>query len=223
MAEERPGTTPHPPPTAEFGSVEPGGPAHAYEPRDGMAVTKFSVGPFDNNVYIVRCEQTNKALIIDGATDPERILTEAKTTDVVAIVQTHAHPDHVQALEGLVAALKIPVYAHTGEGRLPVRSEPLGDGSVVRVGALEISVWHTPGHTRGSLSFVAPGFLFSGDTLFPGGPGRTTSRPYFRQIMESVERMVALGDDTQVCPGHGLDTTIGRERQYVETWRARGW
>ncbi len=220
MSEE----TPHPPATPEFGHVTPGGPAHAYEPTEAMAVKKFSVGPFDNNVYVVTCARTNKSVVIDGAAAPERILEEAGGTDVVAIVQTHGHPDHIQALSKLVEVLGVPVYAHTGDaGKMPVSTKPASDGQTLRVGELELDVWHTPGHTPGSLCFLIDGFVFSGDTLFPAGPGRTTNREGFTAVMRSVDRLFALDDETRVCPGHGLDTTIGRERPYVETWRARGW
>lgn len=222
----RPGETPHPPATPEFGAVTPGGPAHTYEPRDCMAVKKFSVGPFDNNIYVIHCTGENKALIMDGAADAERIIREIEEMDVVAIVQTHSHPDHVQALPQLVDALNVPVYAHPSDaGRIPVPTKPLRGGEVLTVGDVEVSVLHTPGHTPGGLSFLARGHLFSGDTLFPGGPGNTFDKPAaFAEIMRTLDRLFAeLPDDTRVSPGHGLDTYIGRERPHVETWRARGW
>jgi glyoxylase-like metal-dependent hydrolase (beta-lactamase superfamily II) len=221
----KPGETPHPPATAEFGFVTPGGETHVYARDDGMEVKKFSVGPFDNNVYVVRCEQTNRALIVDGPTDAERILKEVAGMEVVAIVETHGHPDHVQALPSLVEALDVPVYAHNGDAaRMPVATKPLREGQTVVVGAIEVAVMHTPGHTPGSLCFVARDHLFSGDTLFPGGPGGTDGQAArFREIMRHLDRLFELPDTTRISPGHGLDSTIGRERPYVETWRARGW
>jgi glyoxylase-like metal-dependent hydrolase (beta-lactamase superfamily II) len=189
-----------------------------------MAVTKFSVGPFDNNVYVVRCEQTGQAVIIDGAADPDRILAEAKGAEVVGILQTHNHPDHVQALPSLVEHLRAPVYAHPSDApRMGVPTTSLGDGQTLRVGEVELDVLHTPGHTPGGLCFVARGHLFSGDTLFPAGPGRVTREESFTTIMRSLDRLFELPDETRVSPGHGLDTTIGRERPYLGTWRARGW
>jgi len=221
----RPGETPHPPETPEFGHVVPGGPAHAYDPVDGMEVKKFSVGPFDNNVYVVRCTETNQALIVDGAADALRILEQVAGMNVVGIVQTHSHPDHVQALPELLAALNAPAFAHPSDARgIPVDNRPLNDGQTIKVGTLELDVLHTPGHTPGGLCFLARGHLFSGDTLFPGGPGATSTPESFAMVMRSVDRLFELLDDeTRVSPGHGLDTTIGRERQYVEVWRARGW
>ena len=215
------GETPRPPETPEFGVVTPGGPAHEYVPEDGLIVRKFSVGPYDNNVYVLA--SGSDALIVDGANDADRILREVADLRVVGIVQTHGHFDHVQALAALVERLGVPVYAHGGD-RMPVPAQHLGEGDVLDVGAARVSVVHTPGHTPGSLSFVSGRYLFAGDTLFPGGPGATDDDPTrFAQIMSSLGRLFALPDDTRVCPGHGIDTFIGRERPNVETWRARGW
>ncbi|HJT36901.1 MAG TPA: MBL fold metallo-hydrolase [Actinomycetota bacterium] len=221
----RAGETPHPPATAEFGHVKPGGPTHAYEVAGGVAVKKLSVGPFDNNVYVVRDAASNDALIVDGAADAERILREVEDLRVLGIVETHGHPDHVQALPDLVAALKVPVYAHAGDAaRMPVETQALRDGQTIVVGGAEIGVMHTPGHTPGSISLIAGPFLFSGDTLFPAGPGGTDGNAArFTQLMQSLDRLFELPDETRICPGHGLDSTIGRERPYLETWRARGW
>jgi len=218
-----PDETPHPPATAEFGHVIPGGPSHEYGDAAGLRVRKFSVGPYDNNVYIVT--SNGVALIVDGANDAERILAEVKDVKVKAIIQTHGHFDHVQALKDLVDELHVPVYAHGGDARkMPVKVEDLGEGDTIQIGDATVRVLHTPGHTPGSLCFVSEPFLFAGDTLFPGGPGATDSDPTrFAQIMTSLGRLFALHDETRVCPGHGLDTFIGRERPYVETWRARGW
>jgi glyoxylase-like metal-dependent hydrolase (beta-lactamase superfamily II) len=215
--------TPRPPATAEFGAVTPGGATHIYPDADGIAVKKFSVGPYDNNVYVLSRE--GEALIVDGANDADRILAEVDGVRVGGIVQTHGHFDHVQALEKLVAKLGVPVYAHPADGKtMPVRTQDLGEGDTLAVGDVTVRVIHTAGHTPGSLCFLAGGYVFSGDTLFPGGPGGTDGDPKrFAQVMTSLGRLFALPDETRVCPGHGLDTVIGRERPYVETWRARGW
>jgi len=214
--------TPRPPETAEFGAVRGGGPAHEYPPEDGLRVRKFCVGPYENNVYVVSSDDA--AVIVDGADEADRILGEVRGLQVEAILETHDHPDHVQALPALVEALGAPVLA-SPDDRWPVATEPLEDGRRLRVGGHEIEALHTPGHTPGSTCFLAGGFLFSGDTLFPGGPGNTggdASR--FGRIMASLDALFArLPDDTRICPGHGIDSTIGRERQYVEAWRTRGW
>ena len=213
--------TPHPPATAEFGYVKPRGPAHRYPPAADVSVVKFSVGPYDNNVYVIRSD--GQALVIDGAAEPDRILSEVDGLDVTAIVQTHNHPDHVAALPRLVEALGCPVLAHPGDP-MPVRADALGEGDRLPVGSAEVAVMHTPGHTPGSLCFLLGDHLFTGDTLFPGGPGNTDGdRSAFETIMRSLDRLFELPDPTRVSPGHGLDTTLGRERPYLEVWRARGW
>lgn len=216
--------TPRPPATPEFGPVEPGGDAHRYPDAGGARVKKFSVGRFDNNVYVIESAATGEAVIVDGAAEPDRILREVEDLKVTAILQTHTHFDHVGALPELMAALGVPVLVHPDDaGGVRVDTEPLADGDRVTVGNLAIEVLHTPGHTPGGLSFLLGGHLFSGDTLFPAGPGRTTSPEAFAAIMASLERLFALPDGTRVSPGHGLDTTIGRERPYVDVWRERGW
>jgi glyoxylase-like metal-dependent hydrolase (beta-lactamase superfamily II) len=215
--------TPHPPATAEFAAVTPGGTTHVYADAAGLQVKKFSVGSFDNNVYVI--SSNGVALIVDGADDADRILAEVADVTVKAILQTHGHPDHVQALTRLKGELDVPIYAHVRDARmLPVNSEDLGEADSIRIGDATVRVLHTPGHTPGSLCFVSEPFLFSGDTLFPGGPGNTDGDPKrFAQVMTSLGRLFALPDETRVCPGHGLDTFIGRERPFVEVWRARGW
>lgn len=199
--------------------------SHVYPEAAGARVTKLSVGTFDNNVYVITCLATGEELIVDGAAEPEWILQTVASARVVGIVQTHSHPDHVQALPALVSALDAPVYAHQADGtRMPVPTQPLAEGDLVRVGDLDVRVMHTPGHTPGSLCFLLGRHLFSGDTLFPGGPGNTFGRrDDFETIMASLDRLFALPDDTLVLPGHGADTTIGHERPDLESWRARGW
>jgi glyoxylase-like metal-dependent hydrolase (beta-lactamase superfamily II) len=223
MSERQDQSTPHPPATPEFGYVTPGGPAHEY-PSDGrVRVVKLSVGPYDNNVYLVASH--DEGVIVDGAADPDRILSEVERLEarMKAILQTHNHFDHTGALHRLVEALQVPVLAHPADPML-VPTEQVDDGERLTVGSIEIVAMHTPGHTPGSMSYMAGGYLFSGDTLFPGGPGNThEDRSAFTQIMGSIDRLFEFPDDTRVSPGHGLDTTIGRERPYVEAWRTRGW
>lgn len=217
--------TPHPPATPEFGHVVPGAAPHVYPMASCMQVKKLSVGVLDNNVYLIHCTGTNESLVIDGAAEPERILSLVAGTTVVGIAQTHGHGDHVRALPALVDALGVPVFAHAGDsGRMPVPTRGLSGGDSLKVGEIEVEVVHTPGHTPGGLCYLARGHLFSGDTLFPGGPGNTSGdRAAFGQIMTSLDVLFSLPDDTRVSPGHGLDTSIGRERPHLETWRARGW
>jgi glyoxylase-like metal-dependent hydrolase (beta-lactamase superfamily II) len=214
--------TPHPPATPEFAYVVPGGPAHRYAPSAAVMVTKFSVGQYDNNVYVVA--SNGEAVIVDGAAEADRILAAVKGLAVKAVLETHNHFDHTGALRELVRALDVPVLAHPDDP-MPVAAEPLRDGDRVEVGSAVLEVLHTPGHTPGSLSFRLGDHVFTGDTLFPAGPGNTRGdRAAFAEIMRSLDRLFSLlPDHARISPGHGLDTTIGRERPYVEVWRARGW
>jgi glyoxylase-like metal-dependent hydrolase (beta-lactamase superfamily II) len=213
--------TPRPPATPEFGAVTPDGPSHVYPSGGGARVTKLSFGRFDNNVYVIR--SGDEAIVIDGSAGPDRIAPELDGARAVAIVLTHDHPDHTQNLAALRDALGCPVYANPAD-RWPVETVPLNDGDVVRAGDAELRALHTPGHTPGSTSLLTGSFLFSGDALFPGGPGDTGGdAARFARAMDSVERLLELDEDVRVCPGHGLDTTVGRERPYAQAWRARGW
>jgi glyoxylase-like metal-dependent hydrolase (beta-lactamase superfamily II) len=198
-------------------------PAQVYPPADGAPhVAKLSVGPYDNNVYVL--SGGGEAIIVDGAAEPDRILEQVEGLRVNAIVQTHDHADHVQALAALVRELGCPVRAHPDD-RWPVPIEPVRDGETFEIGGFALRAMHTPGHTPGSTCYVTGPYLFSGDTLFPGGPGNTDGDAQrFARVMESLDVLFAtLPDATRICPGHGLDSTIGRERPHVEEWRARGW
>src|SRR4249920_2738870 len=132
MSMDRDATTPHPPATAEFGHVEIGGPAHRYPPAGDLQVTKLCVGDWENNVYVLAAD--GEALLVDGAAEPSRILTEAEGLRVTGIAETHGHTDHVGALGALVDALGVPVLAHPDD-RMPVAAEPLTGGETLSVGS----------------------------------------------------------------------------------------
>jgi glyoxylase-like metal-dependent hydrolase (beta-lactamase superfamily II) len=222
------------------GHVDPGGPAlQRTVDRDGgvtVAVTKLSVGPIDNNCYVLADTATGEGLIIDAADDPQRILDAAGDLRVTAIVTTHRHPDHWQALAEVAGVTGAAVVHHRAErAHIPVPPDrTITHGETLRFGAASVTVRHTPGHTDGSVCLVLNGVardrpavathLFTGDTLFPGGPGKTQDANRFRQIMRSLrEQLFVLPDDTWVYPGHGDDTTLGDERDQLEHWQARGW
>ena len=222
------------------GHVEPGGPAisrYVRTPKATVEVRKFSVGTMDNNVYVLRDRTSDAALIIDAADDAERILREVEGLDVVAIVTTHGHRDHWQALEEVAGAADADVYIHPADADMvPVEAdEPARDGARIGFGGAEVELVHTPGHTAGSTCVLLRGgavdgaalnaHLFSGDTLFPGGPGNTSGDPEaFGRIMRSLkDRLFTLDDDTWVYPGHGDGTTIGTERLHLDAWKERGW
>ncbi|MDQ3941125.1 MAG: MBL fold metallo-hydrolase [Actinomycetota bacterium] len=197
---------------------------HHYEGAD-LIVRKLEVGTMENNVYVLECPDTHEALLVDGCFEPERILEGCAGAQVVGILQTHGHMDHVQALPDLKRALNVPVHAHPGdEYPIPI-DVTLSDGDSVPFGNRSASVIHTPGHTPGGTCFLVGKHLVSGDTLFPGGPGNTWGdSKAFEQIISSVEsKLFVLDDDTAVYPGHGKDTTIGAEKPHLKEWKDRGW
>lgn len=212
------------------GHVEPGGAAISRTVDvDGtpVEIRKFSVGPMDNNVYLVRDTGSDQVLIIDAANDAERILSEVEGLDVVGIFTTHGHGDHWQALAPVADATGAPVWLHPGDADMVPRDADRAaeDGEAIAVGGAALRMLHTPGHTPGSTCLLLGSHLFTGDTLFPGGPGNTFGDPAaFAQIMDSLKsKLFELPDETWVYPGHGDDTTLGTERPSLPEWRERGW
>ena len=200
--------------------------------RDGdLLIRKLSVEAFDNNVYVVACTRTDQALLIDVAARPDRLREALADLAPIAAVQTHGHWDHIRAWAELRTDPGLPVWGHPGDAELfpaPVDRE-LADGDVIEVGHHRVEVLHVPGHTEGSLLYLVEGdtrpHLFSGDTLFPGGHGRTETDADHQRIMDGLESKVfgRLPDETWVYPGHGDDTTLGDERPHLDEWRERGW
>ncbi|SFE37257.1 Glyoxylase, beta-lactamase superfamily II [Actinopolyspora alba] len=217
------------------GHVQPGG-AAARRRLDALTVTKISVGRMDNNAYLLTCRRTGDALLIDAADDPER-LTDLLGHDedrprLRTIVTTHRHPDHWQALGSIAGQTGSYTVAH------PLDSEPLPvppdreveHGETIQVGESALEVVHLRGHTPGSIALlyrdpVGHPHLFTGDSLFPGGVGKTRTPEDFRSLLDDVENRVfgVLTDDTWFYPGHGDDSTLGNERPKLSEWRARGW
>ena len=217
------------------GNVSVGGPADTRE-LPGLTITKVSVGPMDNNAYLLRSTGTGELLLIDAANDADTLLGLVGGTPLATIVTTHQHWDHWAALQAVQKATGARTIAHPEDtGPLPVTVTGLvRHGDTITVGDAELSVIHLRGHTPGSIAlyYDAGGeladqpHLFTGDSLFPGGPGNTEHDPErFGQLMDDLEERVfaELPDGTWVYPGHGGDTTIGAERPHVPEWRARGW
>jgi glyoxylase-like metal-dependent hydrolase (beta-lactamase superfamily II) len=200
-------------------------PAH-YEDT-AVRVDKLVVGPFENNVYIVRCKATGDAVLLDAANEHELLVEISRATGVRRVLTTHGHWDHIQAVEAMRdAGIEVGIAAQDA-AMLPAYDFTIPDNEVIAVGDLRLRTIHTPGHTAGSTCFLLEDhpLLFSGDTLFPGGPG-TTALPGgdFEEIITSIDRrLFTLPADLLVLPGHGLDTTVGTERPHLDEWVERGW
>jgi glyoxylase-like metal-dependent hydrolase (beta-lactamase superfamily II) len=191
-------------------------------------IHKLVVGPMDNNVFVLRCKETGDAVLLDAANEHEKLLELCRRLNVRKVLETHGHWDHIQAVPAVRdAGYEVGVTTEDAK-MLPSYDFVLEDDSVIEVGRLKLHTIHTPGHTPGSMCFRLEGspVLFSGDTLFPGGPGNTSFEGGdFPTIIRSLEdRLFArIPDDTIVMPGHGDDTTIGAEKPHLQEWIDRGW
>jgi glyoxylase-like metal-dependent hydrolase (beta-lactamase superfamily II) len=194
-----------------------------------LDVRFLSVGPMDNIAYLLRCTATGEQLLIDAAAEPARLLQFIGPDGVATIVTTHQHADHWGALKEVAKATGAKLLAHPADGEaLPIATEPVEEGDVVRVGEVPLEVIHLVGHTPGSIALYYDGDpprVFTGDSLFPGGPGRTTNPEDFTSLMDDIEAKLfdRLPDETLVYPGHGKATSLGRERLSIPDWRRRGW
>ena len=193
-----------------------------------VEVHRVVVGPVDNNVFVVRCKQTGDAVLLDAANEHEKLLDLCRTLGVRKVLETHGHWDHIQAVPAVRdAGYDVGVTA-ADASMLPSYDFVLEDGSVIEVGRLRLHTIATPGHTPGSMCFRLEGspVLFSGDTLFPGGPGATRfPGGDFPTIIRSIEDRLfeVLPPEMIVMPGHGADTTIGEELPHLQEWIDRGW
>src|SRR5579864_392807 len=191
-------------------------------------IHRLVVGPMDNNVFVLRCKQTGDAVLLDAANEHEKLLDLCKRLNVRKVLETHGHWDHIQAVPAVRdAGYDVGVTA-ADAGMLPSYDFVLEDEAVIEVGRLRLHTIATPGHTPGSMSFRLEGspILFSGDTLFPRGPGATKFEGGdFPTIIRSIEDRLfsRLEPDVIVLPGHGDDTTIGAERPHLQEWVDRGW
>jgi glyoxylase-like metal-dependent hydrolase (beta-lactamase superfamily II) len=216
------------------GHVDPGTAARRELP--GASIIKASVGPMDNNAYLVTCSETGETLLIDAANDADDLvaLIRENAPNVTLIVTSHQHFDHWQALEAVAAATGAPTAANEIDADpLPVKPDRLlSHGDTVQVGKLTFDVIHLRGHTPGSVALALSGTaagdatqLFTGDCLFPGGVGKTWQPGDFDQLLSDVTSRVfdVYDDSTVIYPGHGDDTTLGAERPHINEWKERGW
>ncbi len=211
------------------GAVTNGGPAQTRDLSD-LTIAKLSVGPMDNNAYLLRCKATGEAVLIDAANEPKRLLELIGDNQLSIVVTTHQHPDHWQGLERVVDATGAESVAHPDDaGGIPVVTSTVEDGDSVRVGTCSLEVISIKGHTPGSIALLYRGdggHLFTGDSLFPGGVGNTDKDPArFSALIGDVSAKIfdRLDDGVWFYPGHGKDSTLGTERGSLPEWRARGW
>jgi len=213
------------------GKVVPGGPPDVRELAK-LTITKFSVGDMDNNVYLLRCQATDEQLLVDAAADAAMILQVVGSDGLRRVVTTHRHWDHHRALPEVVTATgAITVAGDADADELPVPvDERVSDGDTVQVGDCRLEVIQLVGHTPGSIALLyddpdGTPHLFTGDSLFPGGVGKTWSPEDFTSLVDDVSRKLfdRLPDETWFYPGHGNDSTLGLERPHLPEWRARGW
>ncbi len=193
-----------------------------------VEVHKVVVGPVDNNVFVIRCRETGDAVLLDAANEHDLLLELCQNLGVRTVLETHGHWDHIQAIPAVRdAGYEVGVTTEDAD-LLDAYDYILEDDSVIAVGRLRLHTMLTPGHTPGSICFTVEGtpLFFSGDTLFPGGPGATNfPGGDFDQIIRSIDERIfkTLDPDTLVLPGHGEDTTIGAERPHLDEWIERGW
>jgi len=215
------------------GRVKVGGPADVRE-LPGAVIAKLAVGTMNNNAYLVRCTATGEALLIDAAAEPDRLTEFVRLggETAAAVLTTHRHQDHWQGLAALVAQTGARTLAGFDDASgIPVPTDRrLRHGDTVHVGNLELRAIHLRGHTPGSIALyyqdaTGQGHLFTGDSLFPGGVGKTLKPADFQSLLSDVEeRIFGVYDDaTWFYPGHGDDSTLGAERPHLDEWRERGW
>ncbi len=213
---------------AEAPSPSTPSPSTLHSSDTDFEIHKVVVGPFDNNVFVLRCRHTGDAVLIDAANEHEQLLQLARDLGVRRVLETHGHWDHVQAIPQMRDAGYSVGVAAEDASMLESYDEILEHDTIIQVGDLRLRTILTPGHTPGSMCFAVEGkpILFSGDTLFPNGPGNTSLEGGdFPAIVTSIEELLfaPLSADTLVLPGHGLDTTIGAESPHLQEWIDRGW
>ena len=190
-----------------------------------LTVMRFGpLGSFANNAYIIADESSGEALVVDMPSGSDEVIAAAKDLNVKGIVLTHTHHDHWIDYDLVTGALGAPVICNPAEQIMPAEQidQPLSDGGELAAGSFTVRALHTPGHTPGSTCLLVGKFLFSGDTLFPGGPGRTNTPADLQQSIQSITSVLfALPDETEVLPGHGDGTTIGAAKKEYAAFAAR--
>jgi len=187
-------------------------------------IEKLTLGSYETNAYIVVCRKTSESLVIDAPAGAWEIIAKLEGTKPRYILLTHDHYDHTGVLVSLRSRLKVPLATHIASS-YQLKTQPeilLKDGDSLPLGNLKIEVMHTPGHTPGSICFRIGKYLFAGDTIFPGGPGRTETPEDFQRILASITKKIfRLPDDTMIFPGHGDGTTVEQAKKEYAVFAAR--
>ena len=190
-----------------------------------LRIERLETGSWATNCYIVVCPRTGDSVLVDVPPGARTIVKHLRGTRLRYILLTHSHIDHYTGLRATRDRVKAPVAVHAADSRkwLPFPPEILlNDGDIIAAGDVRIEAIFTPGHTPGSMCFHVGSYLLSGDTLFPGGPGRTVSPADFRQIETSLrEKIFVLPDDTEVFPGHGPSTILKKEKAEFAVFSSR--
>lgn len=220
----------------EYDGCQPAG-GRSQRTLPGLHMLKLSVGPLDNNAYLLTDPISGAQILIDAAAEPDRLIAEIDRQRLVGIVTTHQHPDHWQALPDVQAATGAVTYAHSLDAAAiapskdaPTITNMLEEGDELALGEVKIGVIHLRGHTPGGLALTyrepaGRSHIFSGDSLFPGGIGATATPEDFAALFADVSEKIFAGHDdaTWVYPGHGNDTTLGAERPQLPDWAQRRW
>ena len=192
--------------------------------NETIQIDRLKLGPYETNSYILTCPRTGDSVLVDAPAEASQILKALKGTHPRYILMTHNHMDHIGALSELKFKLRVPVGVHRLDAQgLPLRPDILlEDGEKVPYGKTSLKVLHTPGHTPGSLSFLIGRYLIAGDTIFPGGPGKTRSPANLKLIIESISsKIFVLPDDTTIYPGHGDSTLLRKEKEEFAIFSSR--
>ena len=191
----------------------------------GMTFQKLNIGPHSNNVYVLTCKETKECVIIDTSQSAQPILALCEGAKPKYILQTHCHGDHIDALDEVRKLTGAPMGQHPEDAReFGTRPDfEINDGDEISFGKISLKAIHTPGHCRGMLMFLYPGHCVCGDTIFPGGPGKTWNHEQLVQSIESIKnKVLTLPGETVLYPGHGAYSMVADSQKEVAAFEAAG-